>query len=144
MSAVSEEVRAKRVRLVIGAMGAALALFLGALTVATFLGGARADACAEALVAAAGRRDGTYLERAVKSPSVRDELLAARSVELAFVRPMDSEWTRVGLFVAPARSSTVTKLIVLQLEVAGAGAGEGEGCAFMRDYESGAFGAGAP
>jgi hypothetical protein len=100
------------------AAGVALFMFAGLRI------GAAADECAEALARAATAKDRAHLERVVKNPSLREELLAAPSVELGYVRPIDSEWTRVGLFV---RTSTHTRQVVLQLSTE-------DGCLFLRDY----------
>lgn len=87
--------------------------------------GAAADYCAESLVHAIEKRDDKFIEETVKNPSLRDELLTAPTVELGYVRPLDSEWTRVGLFV---RTATTTKQVVLQLST------EDDRCTFLRDY----------
>lgn len=96
--------------------------------------GFAADACAKRLVEATQRRDAAYVERAVKTPIVRDMLLSASEVEVGFVRPMSSDLTRVGLFVRGTATATRAEVVGLVLSAAG-----GE-CEFVRDYESGPFG----
>lgn len=87
--------------------------------------GASADACADRLLAAVERHDEAEIRALVKNPSMRDQLLAGATVELAFVRPVSPEWSRVGLMV---KTSTSRALVPLQLEA------KGGDCQFLRDY----------
>jgi hypothetical protein len=95
--------------------------------------GAGADRCAEELAQAAQRHDAAYLDRALKSPSAREKLDAAHQVELGFVRPLSSEWSRVGLFVKSTATATRAEVVLLRLSA------DSPTCEFLRDYEPGAF-----
>jgi hypothetical protein len=117
-----------------------VALILSLVTVAVFVvlvlvRGARADRCAETLVADIAKKDRAALEKALRTPSLPDELLAAHEVELGFVRPISSEETRVGLFVLRTATATRADVVSLMLEAEP----EDGACTFLRDYESGAF-----
>ncbi len=87
--------------------------------------GASADACADRLLTAVAKKDEAEIRALVKNPSMRDRLLAGAEVELAFVRPVAPEWSRVGLMV---KTSTSRALVPLQLEA------KDGGCQFLRDY----------
>jgi hypothetical protein len=95
--------------------------------------GATADRCAEELAQAAEKHDAAYLDRTVKSPSAREKLAAAHHVELGFVRPLSSDWSRVGLFVKPTATATRAEVVLLRLSAST------PDCEFLRDYEPGAF-----
>jgi hypothetical protein len=119
-------------------------LALAAAAIVYFVGtslsrGARADRCAAELARAAVDHDAAYLERAVRTPSVREALLGAAGVDVGFVRPLSSKWSRVGLFVKKTKTSTTMEAVVLQLSM-----DPMESCLFLRDYEDGAFTGGAP
>jgi hypothetical protein len=111
----------------IAALFTILALFL---LIRGLILGAGADRCARELTDALEKHDRDYLARAVKSPPAVETLERASSIELAFVRPVSSEWSRVGLFV---KTSTKTEVLVLRLS------SKAESCEFLRDYEPGPF-----
>ncbi|MCK6551880.1 hypothetical protein L6R52_38955 [Myxococcota bacterium] len=118
----------------LAAAGAAMVYFIGS----SLSRGERADRCAEELARAAVAHDAAYVERAVRTPSARDALLGAAHVEVGFVRPVSSKWSRVGLFVKKTATSTSMEAVVLQLSM-----DPTERCLFLRDYEDGAFTSGA-
>jgi hypothetical protein len=121
-----------------GGIGGSIALVAAAIfVVRSLVLASRADACARELAERAAQKDSAYLERAVKTPSARDAILHAHKVELGFVRPASSQWTRVGLFVTSSSTSTRASALVLILESGPAGR-----CEFLRDYESGPFSGG--
>lgn len=103
---------------------------IGALIAGALDRGSFADACAEGLVDRVARADRAYVEGSVESPMLAEQILAASQVELGFVRPVSSEWTRVGLFVKPTASSTRAQAVVLLLDHK-----KRERCVFLRDYE---------
>lgn len=94
--------------------------------------GARADRCASELVSHV--KDRVFLAQVIKSPTLPDDLIKAHQVELGFVRPLDSDTARVGLFVRTTSTATHASVLVLTLE-----RGDEDACVFVRDYESGAF-----
>ncbi len=127
----SERNRLRGKRVVIGAGVFAVVAFLVAVG-SQFSRGAAVDACAEKLLAAARAKDAAWLSDAVRTPSVRDRLVARGAEELAFARPVSSEWSRVGLVVT---STTGRSVLVLLLESSSLPT-----CRFLADYERGAFG----
>ena len=110
-------------KLVLGLVAAVVA---GVFVLSAWRLGSAADGCADSLVVAIGAGDRADVEGMVRNPSVRDQLLAGDSVEVGFVRPMSSAWTRVGLFV---KTGTTTTNVALQLST------EDGSCLFLRDYE---------
>ena len=88
-----------------------------------------ADACAKRLVAAVGR-DAAFVHAAVKNPSQRARLEHAKSATLEFVRPLSTQWIRVGIVVDSVKTSTVPPLVRLILD-----AQNTEECVFLLDYE---------
>ena len=92
--------------------------------------GSTADRCADDLLRAATAKDRAYLTAHVKNPSLADDLLAAASVELAFVRPVDPEWSRIGFAVKATASATVAQPVFVLLSH------RRPDCSFIQDYES--------
>lgn len=121
----------ERRRIITRAVIVALAVIAGAFVYSALKSGGAADECAKQLVDAATRHDSAYIDMAVRNPSVRAKLRGASEVGLTFVRPVSTEWTRVGLFV---RTGTATEGLHLALSA------QTKDCVFLRDYEQGAFG----
>jgi hypothetical protein len=128
-----KQIDPKKGRAIARATAALLGIGAIALIVRGLILGAGADRCAGELAAAAARHDVGYLDRAVKSPSARDVLASAHSVDLGFVRPLSSEWSRIGLFVKRTETSSRSEVVLLRLS------SKSEVCEFLRDYDSGPF-----
>jgi hypothetical protein len=126
-------------RLLGGAFLAVLVIGAAVFMIRGLLLAARADDCARELAGAAERKDAAYVDRAVRNQSARDQILSAAKIELGFVRPISSEWTRVGLFLWAKPTSTSAAALVLVFS-----SESKERCEFLRDYENGPFGAGDP
>jgi hypothetical protein len=93
--------------------------------------GSVADRCAEALAKAVATKDRAYFSQHVKNPSLESHLLEAPHAELAFVRPVDSEWSRIGfLLKSSATATSATPLFILLSHERSK-----EDCSFIQDYD---------
>lgn len=113
---------------------AAMVIIIGYFGSRALQRGAFADRCVDELVKRSIARDKPFLEGAVQSPLVVEQLLAAKRVELVFVRPLSEDWTRVGIAARATETATRADLLQLVLD------NRVERCTFLRDYEAGAFG----
>ena len=93
--------------------------------------GSVADRCAESLAGAVAARDRAYLSSHVRNPSLEENLLAAPHAELAFVRPIDPEWSRIGFLIRESAGSTTAKPLFILLSHAESR----EDCSFIQDYD---------
>ncbi len=92
--------------------------------------GSWADGCAGSLTAAIASGDSAYLAEHVRNPSLEQRLLRASVTELAFVRPVDRAWSRIGLLVRdPATTTSTAVFILLSHEHTE------HGCSFIQDYD---------
>ena len=92
--------------------------------------GSVADRCADELSAAVAKRDTAYLAKHVKNPSL-ERALSTSHAELAFVRPVDSEWSRIGFLLKSSPTATAAKpLFVLLSHEQSA-----TECSFIQDYD---------
>jgi hypothetical protein len=94
--------------------------------------GSVADRCAEALASAVSRRDRAYLSEHIRNPSLEETLMNAASAELAFVRPVDPDWSRIGFLVTASATTTVQQPVFILLSHERSQ----ERCAFIQDYDA--------
>jgi hypothetical protein len=94
--------------------------------------GSVADRCAEELAAAVSKRDRAYLSEHIRNPSLEETLLSAASAELAFVRPVDPEWSRIGFLTTATASSAVQQPVFILLSHERSQ----ERCVFIQDYDA--------
>jgi hypothetical protein len=92
--------------------------------------GSVADRCAEALATAVATKDRAYFAQHVKSPSLETRLLEAPHAELAFVRPVDSEWSRIGFLLKSSATATAAKPLFILLSHDQSK----QECSFIQDY----------
>lgn len=91
--------------------------------------GSIADRCAGSLLGAVAAKDQAYLSTHVKNPSLSETLLKAATVELLFVRPVDPEWSRIGLAIKTSATATVAQPVFVLLSH------RRTECNFIQDYE---------
>ncbi len=118
----------KALRRTVFVMLAALATWF---VVSSLQRGSVADRCAGRLLDAVRNKDRVYLAEHVRSPSLEEELLNATHAELAFVRPTDPEWSRIGLFIRPSPTASVAKPVFILLSHEHSQ----KECSFMQDYD---------
>lgn len=94
--------------------------------------GTLADRCAESLAIAVANKDRAYLTRHVRNPSLEESLLAAPHAELAFVRPVDPEWSRIGFLIRESASATAARPVFVLLNHEQSG----RECSFIQDYDA--------
>lgn len=83
--------------------------------------------CARRLAESVVRHDRAFLERVVRDPELRGQLMRAETAQLRFVRPAEAGGSEVGLMIR--RASTATGAEVVTLRMPGDGGG---GCSFVR------------
>ena len=93
--------------------------------------GSVADRCADALAAAVANKDRAYFQKHVKNPSLESKLLDASHAELAFVRPIDPEWSRIGFLVKETATATIATPVFVVLSHLQSK----EECSFIQDYD---------
>src|SRR5688500_4224933 len=72
-----------------------------------------ADRGVEAIAQAVAGKDRASCSENVKDPSLEAQLLDAPHAELSFVRPVDSEWTRIGFLIkSSATASSANPLFI--------------------------------
>jgi len=94
------------------------------------------DACVDDLVSVVSQKQEVELANRVRGRSLVKRLMSAHRVESVYARPKNDLWARVGLVVHSAGSSTSAHVLGLLLSLERLPT-----CEFVRDYESGAFGA---
>ena len=92
--------------------------------------GSAADRCAGSLLDAVARRDRTYLSQHVRNPSLAEQLATVHA-ELLFVRPIDPEWSRIGLAVRSSATATSAKPLYVLLSHQESQ----QDCTFLQDYD---------
>jgi hypothetical protein len=93
--------------------------------------GSVADRCSDSLLDAIARRDTAYLSQHVRNPSLAEQLAGVQA-ELLFVRPVDPEWSRIGLAVRSSATATSARPVYVLLSHQESQ----RDCTFLQDYDA--------